>query len=300
MTQKTWFGEVDLESCSLIQAGSLDQMIEKLIHDPPAKVEDRLDPRALAKMCSYVKDDCEYNRLLREACLELVRRGLRDLATDEQDLLQMIEALDDLDMTINHLDERLREWSMLHDGDGSNIRDLSLHNPDLQDLTHLDTSHTIAELAAAISNLRRSRGRIEEALISSMAGLSPNLSEMAGPLLAARLISRAGSLRRLSQMPSSSIQIMGAERSLFKHLKGKAPSPKHGLIYRHPGIMNAPKNLRGRLARALAGKLAIAARVDYHSGVKLPELKESLDRRLQEISRKGRSRRPQKKNIGIP
>jgi len=85
---------------------------------------------------------------------------------------------------------------------------------------------------------------------------------------------------------------MGAEKSLFKHLKGKAPSPKHGLIYRHPAIMNAPKRLRGKLARALSGKLSIASRLDYHSGIISPELKESLEKRLSEIRKRGRTAKP--------
>jgi nucleolar protein 56 len=91
----------------------------------------------------------------------------------------------------------------------------------------------------------------------------------------------------LSELPSSTVQIIGAEKSLFKHLKGKAPSPKHGLIYRHPAIMNSPKRLRGRLARALAGKLSIAARIDYHNGIISPELKGSLENRVSEIRRTG-------------
>jgi nucleolar protein 56 len=220
--------------------------------------------------------------------IALVRRKLRSLATVEQDVLQMIEALDDLDKTTNLLEERLYEWSLLHRDDLDRTKDLTLS---------LTGQGPIDELATAITNLRRSRNMIEEAVSSSISTISPNLSELAGPLLAARLMSRAGSLRRLSELPSSSIQIMGAEKSLFKHLKGKAPSPKHGLIYRHPAIMNAPKRLRGKLARALSGKLSIASRLDYHSGIISPELKESLENRLSEIRKRGRMAKPSGKNL---
>jgi nucleolar protein 56 len=91
-------------------------------------------------------------------------------------------------------------------------------------------------------------------------------------------------------MPSSAIQVMGAEKSLFKHLKGDAPSPKHGLIYRHPSIIGAPKRLRGRIARALAGKLAIASRLDCYEAGLSTYLKESFDIRLAEIRKRGRDK----------
>jgi len=118
---------------------------------------------------------------------------------------------------------------------------------------------------------------------SAASCLAPNLASLAGPVLAARLISRAGSLERLARMPSSALQLLGAEKALFKHLCGHASSPKHGLIYRHPAIYGAPRRLKGRMARALAGKLAIAARVDYFRGEESPELKLTLKRRLDEI-----------------
>jgi nucleolar protein 56 len=253
-------------------------MVEKLTHSSHIPETAQPDLRAYAKACRYVKDDGEYNRLLRDVALDLVRRELRSLATVEQDVLQMIEALDDMDKSINLLDERLYEWSLLHRDDIARTKDLPLS---------LAGQGPLGELATAIMDLRRSRQGIEEELCSSISTIAPNLSELAGPLLAARLISRAGSLRRLSDLPSSAIQIMGAEKSLFKHLKGKAPSPKHGLIYRHPAIMNAPKRLRGRLSRALSGKLAIAARIDYHSCVISPELKGSLENRLSAIRHTG-------------
>ena len=113
--------------------------------------------------------------------------------------------------------------------------------------------------------------------------IAPNLSNLSGPLLAARMISRAGGLKRLSEMPASAIQVMGAEKALFKHLRGKAPSPKHGMIYRHPAVMGTARSLRGRAARALAAKLAIGSRIDRYSGDVNSDLKPALDRRIEEI-----------------
>jgi nucleolar protein 56 len=283
-----WFGRVDTESMSIVVVVDVEQMVEKLTYPSPTIEKTQPDLRALAKACHYVEDDCEYNRLLRDVALDLVRGELRSLSTVEQDVLQMIEALDNMDKSINLLEERLYEWSLLHREDLARTKDLPLS---------LTGQGPLGELATAIMDLRKSRQRIEEELSRSISAIAPNLSELAGPLLAARLMSRAGSLRRLSELPSSAVQIMGAEKSLYKHLKGKAPSPKHGLIYRHPAIMNAPKRLRGRLSRALAGKLSIASRIDYHSGVISPELKTTLENRLSEIRRTGPVAKQSKRNL---
>jgi nucleolar protein 56 len=288
MELTAWFGQVDPESGHFSPADDVNQMIDKLIQPAQIPGDRQPDLRALAKACGFVSSDADYTRMLREVALGLVQRKLKSLVTIEAEVLQMIEALDDLDKAANLLDERLYEWSLLH-------RDCLARNRDLA--MSLAGQGSMGDLAKAIMNLRMSRQQIEEALCQSISTIAPNLSSLAGPLLAARLMSRAGSLHRLSQMPSSAIQLMGAEKSLFKHLKGKAPSPKHGLIYRHPAILNAPKKLRGRLARALSGKLAIAARIDYHSGIISPELKETLENRLSEIRRADRRADPARRRV---
>lgn len=272
----TWFGRVDTESCSFVPSKDEAEMAKSWQSPEAAQLEKQPDLRALAKACGYASDDQEYNARLREAAIRLVRGQLKAWATSEQDLLHAVEALDDMNQAVNLLDERLYEWSRLH-------RDEIVHGRDLADCLSQDKS--MGELARAILSLRKSRQRMEEEVASATTSLAPNLSALAGPVLAARLISRAGSLKRLAEMPSSVIQVMGAEKSLFKHLHGKAPSPKHGIIYRHPAILGTPKTLRGRMARTLAAKLAIAARLDYNGSSLLPELKSALDRRIIEVRR---------------
>jgi nucleolar protein 56 len=271
-----WFGRIDPDNGRLLSSGSREEMImwlEEPLQDYPLE---QPDLRTLAKVCGLLKSDQEYNALLREVAIGLARKQLEDFVTEEQDLLQAVEALDDLHEAINLLDERLYEWSRLRRDDVVHGRDLA------QSLSH---DPAAGELARALLSLRESRVHMEENVSQVAEKLAPSLSSLAGPLLAARLISRAGSLKRLSELPSSALQLMGAEKALFKHLRGRAPSPKHGLIYRHPAISGAPKRLRGRISRALAGKLAIAARMDYFGASPSPDLKESLDKRLAEIRR---------------
>jgi nucleolar protein 56 len=110
------------------------------------------------------------------------------------------------------------------------------------------------------------RDEVENYIKNKVMEVAPNLSKISGPTLAAKLIEKAGSLKKLSMMPSSTIQLLGAEKALFRTKKFKSKPPKHGLIFQHPTVHSKPRKKRGKFARTLAGKLAIAARADYFSG----------------------------------
>jgi nucleolar protein 56 len=106
---------------------------------------------------------------------------------------------------------------------------------------------------------------------------------MAGPELAARLIALAGGLESLAKKPSGTVQVLGAEDALFAHLSGRAPSPKHGIIYTHDYVRNTRPEDRGSASRALAGKLTLAARVDHYSGERRAPLHDELRERMATI-----------------
>lgn len=279
----TWFGRVDLETGSVFLVEDEGRMIDALTKRPlTASPSIQPDLRRLALTHGYAADDIEYNARLREVALGLVLRQLAQLATAEQDLLQAVEAIDDMTEAINLLDERLYEWHRLH-------HQRIVHGKDLAE--SLSEDRIIGPFARSILRLMESRKSMEEEVSFRAEELAPNLSALAGPILAARLISRAGGLSQLAKMPSSRVQVMGAEKSLFKHLSGRAPSPKHGIIFRHPAVMGAPKKLRGKVARVLAGKLALAARLDYYGARPSPDLAASLERRLKDIKRRGGNRK---------
>ncbi|HLF23407.1 MAG TPA: hypothetical protein VI565_05740, partial [Burkholderiales bacterium] len=128
--------------------------------------------------------------------------------------------------------------------------------------------------------------RIERYLEDAMPEVAPNLSALAGAALAARLIAHAGGVHELSRKSAGTIQTLGAEKAIFRHLaEGKAP-PKHGAIFVHPLVGRAPRHQRGPIARALANKLAIAARADAttHADISA-KLKRDLETRVAEIRR---------------
>jgi nucleolar protein 56 len=284
----TWFGTLDSESGEVSLGGSSDEMAERLMEISEAddsgfgasvwaKGEEAFQPdlRAIALAGGLFGDDSEYNAALRSTALDLVRRKLRASAGAEAELLQTIEALDDLNEAVNRLEERLYEWSRLSD-------DRRLRGRALAE-SLAEEEESIGVFARAVLDLHDARLSVQRSLETATAQIAPNLSNLAGPLLAARMISRAGGLKRLSEMPASAIQVMGAEKALFKHLRGKAPSPKHGMIYRHPAVGGTARRLRGRAARSLAAKLAIAARIDRYSGEVNLDLKRALDIRIEEI-----------------
>ncbi|AEH25171.1 NOP5/NOP56-like protein [Pyrococcus yayanosii] len=238
-------------------------------------------------------------------------------------VIQAIEALDDLDKVINLLVSRLREWYSLHFpeldeilprhpqyvafvkavGHRDNVSEEKLEELGLSEdkirkileakektmgawMDETDI-RVIQHFAEEIDRLYKLRKEIEDYIDRAMDDVAPNLKALVGAKLAARLISLAGGLKELAMMPSSTIQVLGAEKALFRHLRTGAKPPKHGVIYQYPAINRSPWWQRGKIARALAGKLAIAARVDYFSGEYIAEeLKKELEARIREIKEK--------------
>lgn len=114
----------------------------------------------------------------------------------------------------------------------------------------------------------------------------PNLHYLLGAKVTGKVVAVAGGMKKLAIMPASTIQVMGAEKALFKHLRNKniAP-PKHGVIFQHASISTAPKNVRGKIARALATKIALAAKADVFTKRFIgPLIKDKFEKRLKEIN----------------
>lgn len=95
-----------------------------------------------------------------------------------------------------------------------------------------------------------------------MTAIAPNLTTMVGELVGARLVSHAGSLINLAKYPASTVQILGAEKALFKAIRAKKNTPKYGLLYQASVVGSAPSKLKGKISRALAAKCALCIRCD--------------------------------------
>lgn len=219
--------------------------------------------------------------------LQLAKLGVKNSVGNDAMLMQSINLIDELDKAINLLVKRLREWYELHNPEFSRATEnhekfvgevienekiellgklkINLNDSMGADLTQEDLE-PVKGLAHQIFGLYQLR-KLQESYISSlMDGHCPNIKAVCGIMVGAKLIGHAGSLRRLSEMPASTVQILGAEKALFRHMRTGAKAPRHGIIANHPLIEGSLNEMHGKIARALADKISIAARIDYFQG----------------------------------
>lgn len=221
----------------------------------------------------------EYYRTLHDAAMTATRAAVREEETaDDKQLIHSIRAMDDCERVANELAERVAEWA------GSRREDAGTGVDYARELASEDTDEgPLVSLARRIRDLDDETASLRAHVERTAPEVAPNLSALAGPVLAARLIALAGGLKELARKPAGTVQVLGAEEALFAHLRGHAPSPKHGVIYIHEAIQGTAPEQRGSAARALSGKLAIAARVDHYSGERKPELDAELEARIERI-----------------
>jgi nucleolar protein 56 len=271
-----------------------------------------------------IEDFEEYQRFIRQVTVELAR-GAVTTATAKRDLyaVQAVRAIDDIDKTINLFVGRIREWYGLHfpeldrlveknDTYARLVADLGLRSNFTEENLEKEgiPSERISQIASSARKsmganfpeedlewvrsfcndtleLARFREKAETYVDEVMKQAAPNTTTMLGPLLTARLMSIAGGLMNLAKMPASTMQVLGAEKALFRSLKTGAPPPKHGVIFQYASIHNSPRWQRGKIARAVSGKLAIAARVDAFGGDYMGDkLTKDLEKKVSEIQTK--------------
>lgn len=204
----------------------------------------------------------------RQAMIEIAREKVKESAgTKEKEVIHGISAINDIVECSNLLQERLAEFRFGIEGESR--------------------SEVASMLEEEISSLATLKGKIESKVESEMSSFAPNMTHLLGAPLAAGLITKAKGLEKLARMPGSKIQILGAEKAMFRFLKTKRNPPKHGIIYTHPLIVSAPKNRRGKIARALAAKIALAGRVDFFKGEFIGDkLKKAVEEKAKTLSEK--------------
>ena len=143
----------------------------------------------------------------------------------------------------------------------------------------------LKSFAESIYSLQKSRKELEVYIDSKMESIAPNLRDLLGATLGAKLIAHIGSIKRLATYPASVIQIMGAEKAIFRHLKTGERPPKHGLIFQHPSVRGAKWWNRGKIARNLALKITLAVRKDVFSGEYDPSIAEDYLKKVEQIEK---------------
>ena len=144
-------------------------------------------------------------------------------------------------------------------------------------------------------NIKEEREYLQKYIEELMKKLMPNFTALCGGVLGAKLLSKAGSIKKLALLPSSTIQVIGAERALFQSLRSGAKGPKYGFLFQHPMVLSAKKWNKGKVARSLAGKLSIAVKEDYFGKKDIAdELLKSLEKRVKDLE----TAKPKKKIEG--
>lgn len=283
-----------------------------------------LKMESFAVETGFVKDVEEFRRWIHSLTLEIAKLRVKR-AVEKKDLIvaQTIQTIDDLNKTTNLFIGRVREWYGIHFpelarlidkhetyarlvfklGSRENMTVEKLEKGGIQeakakriveaaeksmgaDLTEKDLKQ-IQTLCKHVLELYQLRQTLEGYLDEAMEEVAPNIKAIVGSLLGARLIAIAGGLTNLAKMPASTIQVLGAEKALFRSLKTGTRPPKHGIIFQQALLHEAKKWQRGKIARALAGKLAIAARTDAFGGRYIGDyLKRDLEKRVEQIQEK--------------
>lgn len=334
--QKNGFDTFVFENATLAK-GVQEKLGVEIEVSKPSKAGEvpRSSMERLAVKTEFVEDAEEFRQWMHEVTIEVTKLRVKK-AVEKRDLIvaQAIETLDDLDKTVNLFMSRTREWYGVHfpeldrlvdkhetyarlafqlgskdDFTAKKLEDQGLPKSKAQqvakaarasmgaDLTQEDMIQ-IQALCKNVLELYRLRQTIEDYLNALMEEVAPNIKALAGSLLGARLIALAGGLTNLAKKPASTIQVLGAEKALFRSLKTGTRPPKHGIIFQHALLHEAKRWQRGKIARALAGKLAIAARIDAFGGKYAGEnLKAELEGRVEEIQEKYAQQPPQRQGI---
>ena len=286
--QSYWFGDVEEGRCTKF-IGDTRAIIDR-IESIVTCMDTYIPPDwEQAVLCGACRDREEYLARLQAVCIGAAERLIREqFSQKDAELLQMIRTLDEIDAVINLLSEKAVDWYLIrHPSFSRKYRRTPAHA--LVKTIHEMSKGALGTVAAEIEHMENTRTILAREVSFRAKDVMPNTSALIGGLVAARLMSHAGGLLSLSRLPASAIQVLGARSALFSHLKTRSPCPKHGIIFQHRRVHNAPREVRGKVARVLACKLAIAARLDYFNGVAEPEFLETAQKRVDEAGKGSRS-----------
>jgi len=297
--------------------------------DSPIAKEVREKSFDFAKKMGFRGNRSEYNSYLAEVGLVLSRKLIKDELSEKDNLIiRAIDYVDHLNKSLNVLIPAVREWYSIYFPELDMIVEDhylyakiagELGSRDKMTVEALKRIGVSKELAEKISKaasesigadlseedlgvistvakrwmrLYETREQVEDYIERLMKEFAPNLSAVVSPLVGARLIAIAGGLQRLASLPASSIQILGAQKAIFLHLTRGTKPPKHGVLFQAKEVRTAPKKLRGKIARLLASKIAIAARVDAFGKGRFigDKLRAEIDQRLKSLLRGGGKR----------
>jgi len=236
-----------------------------------------------------------------QAMIELTREGVLEAGADQDRRLEhLVRASDELRATHITMEARIIEWSglffpytdardraqlvrLLASSETPETFAQAVEQPSLGIVSQAEWE-SIRSWAANTSSIHQRLEQLDDVIRDVSLDYVPSLSLLIGPLLSARLVVEAHGRARLARLPSGTIQVLGAEKAFFSHLKTGTPPPKHGHIFMHPWISRSPRWVRGKIARMLAGKISIAAKLDAFNGQSLtPSFVQMVEEKVESI-----------------
>ena len=197
-------------------------------------------------------------KYLRKASIIQTEKKILDSLTLDKHLIQAIQALDDAHTSLNLISERLCTWYSHTTGEPRYTVDKLLSKTSL--------SFPIQNLKTTYLQLQNLMETLSAHIDEEAPKVFPEMVKLLDSQLTVRLVSCAGSLAKLARLPSSTIQLLGAEKALFRHMSDGSLPPKHGILYQHPSVKGVQRKIKGKVTRTLASKVAIAAKIDYYRG----------------------------------
>ncbi len=236
-----------------------------------------------ARMRDYAREagfsDKEFNSFLSDFGAAFSRFGMKTAVGRDRLVAQAVNALEDVNKSLNLCTTRIQEWYGLHYpelkmSDNELVKTIAERGareafPHFKTSTGVDLEPEdeamLKSYALFILRATEEKKALEKYVRDAMRDIAPNFSSLVDPVLAARLLAMAGTLERLARMTAPTIQLLGAEKALFRHLKERGKPPKFGILFHSSYVQSAPDDKKGKVARILAAKLMLAARMDYYS-----------------------------------
>lgn len=243
---------------------------------------------------------------LRKKAISRTRDELETSVDKDELLVKAVKQLDQLNKNFTEEMERFRDWYSLHFPELESeivddhellkiIEKYGLERDDIEPFQELAEGSTgtkltdqdeklLKQTVSHLSGMEDLKDDLEDYVRSDAETEFQNLSSLLGPLLATRLVSLAGGLEELAKKPASTVQMLGAEKALFRYLHGEGTPPKHGILFEHQFVKSIPEEKRGKMARFLANKTVMAARIDqYGDEDKSKGLNEEIQDKYEEL-----------------
>ncbi len=270
---------------------SVDDLHAKLLNQVKGQIKERYskDEFALIQAINAYLDMSKGYNLVFERLSEWFGLYIPEIkATTPESLTELVSMLVEHDMSEDRLSKALTDKDSVHEAF------VKVKNSSGREIGE-DEAKAISSFSKYLKATHDTLEGLSEYIKDTATALMPNAVYLTDDKIMAEMLSKAGSMEKIATMPASTIQLLGAEKALFKHIKFGSKPPKYGILFKLPAVSAATRETRGRIARIYATKLTIALKADFYSKRFIAgALKEGLDKAVEKV----KSSPPREKPLG--